>query len=135
MEKRLYPRVKTNLPAIVANEEGVQLKVKVSDASGEGLCMECNTLERDLVTPGGRLVRDDGKPVELYIWLEVPDENGHSARVQARCHVTFSRRIARDRCKIGVKYMDLENSAYQKLLHFIEVSIANMQSFRQVQTS
>jgi hypothetical protein len=121
MERRLYPRVSTQLPALIANDEGVQLKVLVSDISGDGLCMECNTIERDLVTPHGRFVRDDGKPVELVVKLNLPEENGKEAEIQARCHVTFSRRIARNRCMMGVRYHDLDSNAYQRLLHFIDL--------------
>jgi len=120
MERRLYPRVSTRLPAVIMNDEGVQLKVVVSDISGDGLCMECNTIERDLVTPHGRFVRDDGKPVELFVKLSLPEESGEDKEIQARCHVTFSRRIARNRCMMGVRYLDLDPNAYQCLLHFVD---------------
>ena len=123
MERRLYPRVSTRIPAVIINDEGVQLRVLVSDISGDGLCMECNTIERDLVTPHGRFVRDDGKPVELFVKLKLPEESGGETEIQARCHVTFSRRIARNRCMMGVRYQDLESSAYQRLLHFIDLVI------------
>lgn len=122
MEKRLYPRVVTEFPAVIANEEGVRLNVVARDASSEGLSVECNIIERDLMTPGGSFVRD-GKPVELYVWLDLPDEKGGSAKIQARCHVAFSRRIARDRCKIGMRYLDLEKNAYERLVRFIELSL------------
>ncbi len=121
MERRLYPRVSTRLSAVIVNDEDIQLKVLVSDISGDGLCLECNTIERDLVTPHGRFVRDDGKPVELLVKLNLPEENGSEQEIQARCHVTFSRRIARNRCMIGVRYHDLEPNAYQRLLHFIDL--------------
>ncbi len=121
MERRLYPRVSTRLPAVIINDEGVQLKVLVSDISGDGLCVECNTIERDMVTPHGRFVRDDGKPVELFVKLKLPDENDGETEIQARCHVAFSRRIARNQCMMGVRYHDLESKAYQRLLHFIDL--------------
>ncbi len=120
MERRIYPRVATRLPAIVMSEEGVQVRALVSDISGDGLCMECNTIERDLVTPHGRFVRDDGKPVELFVELDLPNENGSKTQIQARCHVSFSRRVASNRCMLGLRYIDLEQGAYQRLLHFID---------------
>ncbi len=124
MEKRIYPRVEAKFPAVIANEAGIRLNVVARDASCEGLSVECNTIERNLVTPGGSFVRD-GKPVELYVWLDLPDEAGGSAKIKARCHVAFSRRIANDRCKIGMRYMDLEKNAYEKLIRFIELSMAS----------
>jgi PilZ domain-containing protein len=125
MEKRFYPRVEANLTAIIENSEGVKLSVRALDASSEGLCVECNTLERNMVTPGGRFVRDDGKPVELYVWLDIPDESGATAKIRARCHVAFSRRIASDRCKIGMRYTNLDDKAYHRLIRFIESTIAS----------
>ena len=122
MEKRFYPRVKANLSAIIGNEDGIRLNVMASDASSEGLCVECNTSERNLVTPGGNFVRD-GKPVELFVWLELPDENGGIAKIQARCHVAFSRRVANNKCKIGMRYTDLDKGHYEKLVRFIEASL------------
>ena len=124
MEKRIYPRVKTNFPAVIANENGLRLNVIARDASSEGLSVECNIIERNLMTPGGCFVRN-GKPVELYVWLDLPDEKGGTAKIQARCHVAFSRRIANDKCKIGMRYLDLEKNAYEKLIQFIELSIAS----------
>ncbi|WP_305908343.1 PilZ domain-containing protein [Methylomarinum sp. Ch1-1] len=124
MEKRVYPRVAANFSAVIANEDGIKLKVMAMDASSEGLCVECNTIERNLVTPGGNFVRD-GKPVELFVWLDLPDENGGTAKIEARCHVAFSRRIANDRCKIGMRYLNLEKKAYEKLIRFIEYAMAS----------
>ena len=124
MEKRFYPRVAANLSAVIANEDGVRVNVMAMDASSEGLSVECNTIERNLVTPGGNFVRD-GKPVELFVWLDLPDENGGTAKIEARCHVAFSRRIANDKCKIGMRYLDLEKKAYEKLTRFIESSLAS----------
>ncbi len=124
MEKRIYPRVETNFSAVIANEEGIRLNVVARDASSEGLSVECNTIERNLVTPGGSFVRD-GKPVELFVWFDLPDERGGTAKIKARCHVAFSRRIANDKCKIGMRYMELEENAFQKLTRFIELTLAS----------
>lgn len=122
MEKRIYPRITANLSAVIGNEDGIRLKVMALDASCEGLCVECNTIERNLVTPGGNFVRD-GKPVELFVWLDLPDENGGTAKIEARCHVAFSRRVANDKCKIGMRYTDLDKKHYEKLVRFIESSL------------
>ncbi len=133
MEKRTYPRVEANIPAVIANEEGIRLNVVARDASGEGICVECNTIERNLMTPGGSFVRD-GKPVELYVWLDLPNEQGETAKIQVRCHVAFSRRISNDKCKIGMRYMDLEKQTYEKLVEFLERSM-RMHSFQHKQAS
>ena len=126
MEKRLYPRVATQLTAVVENGEGVHINVVAMDASSEGLCIQCNISERNLITPGGCFVRDDGKPVELFVWLELPLGIGGAEKIGARCHVAFSRRISNDQCQIGMRYMDLDQGGYEALISFIEsASVAN----------
>ena len=126
MEKRLYPRVATQLTAVVENGDGAHINVVAMDASSEGLCIQCNISERNLITPGGCFVRDDGKPVELFVWLELPLGIGGAEKIGARCHVAFSRRISNDQCQIGMRYMDLDQGGYEALISFIEsASVAN----------
>lgn len=120
MKNKLYPCVKQPLSAIVANEDGVQVNVVATDTSSEGVSIQCNTSVRNLITPGGCFIRDDGKPIELYVWMELPAENGELERVAARCHVTFSRRLSSDQCKIGMRYMDFDKSDFDILVNYIE---------------
>ncbi len=124
MVKRLYPRVEKSFSAVVENIEGLHLKVLATDASVEGLCIQCNTFERNLITPGGSFVAN-GKPVELFVWLELPFANGKAKKVAARCNVSFSRRISKDQCQIGMRYTKLEEREYQTLINFIESSAAS----------
>lgn len=114
-EKRLYPRGSASLPAVVADEDGFRYETVALNASSDGLCIQCDTAARNIFTPGGNFIRH-GRPVELYVWLDLPN-NG---RLSARCHITFSRRIARDVCQIGMRYMDFDQEGYNKLLQFIE---------------
>lgn len=125
MEKRCYPRVVKPFHAIVENGEGAHVRVVAVDASSEGLCVQCNIFERNLLTPGGSFVRGDGKPVELYVWLELPVGQREHEKIGARCHVAFSRRISSDQCKIGMRYMELDESEHEKLLRYVESSIAS----------
>jgi len=124
IEKRLYPRVEKKFSVTIQNEQGLKLNVLAVDASSVGVCVQCNVLERNLITPGGSFV-SHGKPVELYIWLELPF-NGKAEKVGARCHVSFSRRISNNQCEIGMRYMDLEENGYETLVRYISsVNAAN----------
>ena len=118
IEKRFYPRVQKQFAVVVENEQGVHLDVVAVDASSEGLCIQCNTSERNQITPGGSFVFH-GKPVELYVWLNLPFDNGKSEKVGTKCHVSFSRRISSDQCKIGMRYMDLDKKQYEKLVRYL----------------
>jgi len=119
MEKRYYPRIVKQFSAVVENVDGVHLEVLAVDASSEGICIQCNTTERDLITPGGSFV-SNGKPVELFVWLDLPFEGGVAKKISARCHVAFSRRLSKDQCKIGMRYMEFEAGMQDTLLKYIE---------------
>lgn len=126
MEKKIYPRVAANLPVVVTNEEGVRLKVVATRTSSDGFSIQCSTLQRNLMTPGGCYIRN-GRPVELNAWFDLPLAGDRSLQVKARCNVEFSRRIARDRCEIGMRYKDLEGDGYENLIRFIETKLASNQ--------
>ncbi|MDO9049545.1 MAG: PilZ domain-containing protein [Methylobacter sp.] len=119
MERRLYQRIPVQVSAIVTTEDGVRIKVIAVDVSSDGLGVECNIKQRNMITPGGSFVRD-GKPVSVFVDLNLSDGNGQSSKIVARCHVAFSRRISSDQCKIGLRYADIENNSHEWLVRFIE---------------
>lgn len=123
IERRLYQRVPIQVSAIVTTEEGVRIKVVAVDVSSGGLGIECHTKHRNMITPGGSFVRD-GKPVSVFVDLNLPDEDGFSSKITARCHVVFSRRTSSEQCKIGLRYVDIENNSQQWLVQFIEKNVA-----------
>lgn len=121
MKKKWYPRVIKEISAIIENESGVHLNVIAIDASSEGVCIQCNTIQRNMITPGGSFV-DNGKPVELYIWMELPFKDGMERQVSARCHVVFSRRESKNQCKIGMRYMEFEPGMKDTLIDYMQLA-------------
>lgn len=105
--------------AIVTTEDGVRIKVVAVDVSSDGLGIECHTRQRNIITPGGSFVRD-GKPVSVFVDLNLSDEDGQSSKITARCHVAFSRRMSSDQCKIGLRYADIKNNDHEWLVQFIQ---------------
>lgn len=98
----------------------VRIKVIAVDVSSDGLGVECNIKQRNMITPGGSFVRD-GKPVSVLVDLDLSDGNGQPSKVVARCHVAFSRRMSSsEQCKIGLRYADIENNGHEWLVRFIE---------------
>lgn len=128
MRKKLYPKISKQLSAVVANEDGVQLNVLALDTSSAEICIQCDIKQRNFMTPGGSYVRG-GRPVELSISLELPDENGRVSPIAARCHIAYSRRISKDLCKIGMRYIDMGKSDYNRLIQFIEKTLASNNGF------
>jgi hypothetical protein len=125
MERNYYPRVQQQFSAVIENEDGVHVNVIAMDASSEGVSIQCNTFVRNLITPGGCFVRDDGKPIELFVWMELPAESGEPKKIGARCHVAFSRRLSSDQCKIGMRYMDFDESSFEILVKYIKATMAS----------
>ncbi|MGR8934203.1 MAG: PilZ domain-containing protein [Gammaproteobacteria bacterium] len=123
MRKRFCPQISTRLPIIIAAQDGLQVEAQTLQASIKGLALQCNTSERNQVTPGGSFVRD-GRPLELFVRLHIPVGVNDTAQVTARCQITYSRRVARDVCHIGLRYVDFESDGGDKLLRFIESRLA-----------
>lgn len=123
MSKRHYGRISKQLPAIVANEDGMRLKVVTVDASIGGVSILCNIYQRDVITPGGSFIRN-GRPVKLSISLDLSNEDGQLSPIVANCHISYSRRISKDKCMIGMRYIDFENNSQDRLFRFISDSLA-----------
>lgn len=128
MHKKFYPKISKQLSAVVANEDGVQLNVLAVDTNGAEVCIQCDMRQRNVMTPGGSYVRG-GRPVEWSISLELPDEDGKISPVAARCHISYSRRISSDLCKIGMRYVDMGRNDYNRLIRFIEKTLASNDGF------
>jgi hypothetical protein len=93
------------------------------EISSEGLGFECNIKQRNMITPGGSFVRD-GRPVSVFVNMNLSNDDGQLFTIVARCHVVFSRRISNDQCKIGLCYADFENNGQEQLIRFIEKTLA-----------
>lgn len=118
MERRLYQRVPVRVSAIVTTKDGVRIKAVAVDVSSGGLGIECHTKQRNMITPGGSFVCD-GKPVSVFVDLDLSNGVEPSSKIAARCHVVFSRRMSSDQCKIGLRYADIENDSRECLARFI----------------
>lgn len=121
MDKRFFPKIEAHLPVIIANEYGEKLNAYTLDTSSEGFRIQCTIEQRNMVTPGGSYIRN-GRPVELLVSLDLPDNEGSYEKLIARCHIAFSRRVARNVCEIGIRYLDIEQDGYSKLVEFIEAA-------------
>jgi hypothetical protein len=119
MKKKIYPRISTPLAAIVTSGEGIRLKVTALDTSQYGFSFQCSTYQRNSLTPGGCFIHN-GRPVELDVQLDLPFPD-RCLQIKARCHVAFSRRIASDKCELGIRFEDFVGDGYNDLIRFIEI--------------
>ena len=88
IEKRLYQRIPVQLSAIVSTEDGARIKVAAVEVSSDGLGIECNIKQRNMITPEGSFVRD-GRPISVFVDLNLSHEEGQISKITARCLVVF----------------------------------------------
>jgi hypothetical protein len=119
MERRFYPRIPIQVSSIVTTEEDVRIKLIAVDISTDRINVECNTRQRNMITPGGSFVRD-GRPVTVSVDLDLSVEGSFSPEIVAKCHVVFSRRVSNELCKIGLRYVDMENNVHEQLAQFMK---------------
>lgn len=118
MDKKIYGRVSENLPATIVNEDGVELHVTAVDTAGDSINILCNLYQRDTIAPGGNFLVS-GRPVRLSIKLRLPDGE---APFQAKCHIAFLRRLSKEQCMIGMRYVDIESQSLNRLVHYLKKS-------------
>jgi len=122
MERRLYQRIPVQVSVIVTTEDGLRIQVVAVEVSSDGLGIECNTKQRNMITPGGSFIRD-GKPLCVIVDMNLSDGDDQLSKIAARCHVVFSRRMSSDQCKIGLRYADIENNGHERIIQFIEKTL------------
>ena len=107
IEKRFSPRVDVQLSAVISVSENLRLNVEVTNVSQNGVCVQCNTITRNLITPGGCFMRGL-HPIELGVSLWVSEKENDKRQMGALCQVIYSRRIAKDQCQIGLKFKEMD---------------------------
>ncbi len=110
------PRAITSLDVDIKPLNGELVTALTSNVSIGGFAIQCSMDERNKITPQGDFV-DDVKPVDVT--LQLHDEDGHKEGVHARCRVIYSRRIAQDKCQIGMNYIELFDDGQSKLMTLI----------------
>ena len=76
-----------------------------------------------MITPGGSFVRD-GRLISVFVDQNLSHGEDQISKITARCLVVFSRRTSSDQCKIGLRYVDIENNIHEQLVRFIEKTLA-----------
>jgi len=118
VKKKHFGKITKQLSATVSNEDGIRVRVVTIDTAVDGVSILCNFSQRDLLTPRGSFIRN-GRPVELSISLDLPDEEGRLSPLVARCHISYSRRLSKEKCVIGMRYIGFENDSQDRLFQFL----------------
>ena len=113
------PRVIEHLDVEIKNFEDKPICVPTLNVSIGGFAIQCSMEERIQLTPQGDLV-DDVMPVDVK--LQLYNQKGQKERIHARCRVVYSRRIAQDKCQVGMNFIELLSEDQSKLLKYIQNS-------------
>jgi c-di-GMP-binding flagellar brake protein YcgR len=121
INRRRSPRVISGLIVDITNHNGESVNAKTLDISCGGFGIQCSTIERNLITPQGDFVAA-GRPAEFDVSIMLPDgEHGLGGMIVAKCRVVYSRRLANDRCEIGMRYIDIEGDGEERLVRYIQL--------------
>lgn len=113
------PRVNVRLGIDISNKDKL-IRAYTLNVSIGGFAVHCSTEERNRITPQGDFVGDGGRPVEVDVNLQLPNQHGKKECIHARCRVVYSRRIAQEKCQLGLSYINLLGDGEDKLMMFIK---------------
>lgn len=116
------PRVVRYLVVDIKNNKGVDISALTENISIGGLAFQCHIDERNQITPQGDFI-DDGKPLEVDVRLQLHNLHGHTEIIHARCRVVYSRRVAQDKCQVGLSFIKMFDDGYDKFSAFIESAL------------
>ena len=120
LKRERSPRLVEHLDVGIRNVRDEHVYTQTLNVSIDGFAIQCSMRERNKLTPQGDFVDDGGKPVEVDVNLQWQDLQGQKESVDARCRVVYSRRIAQDKCQIGMNFIELRGDGHSKLLMFIQ---------------
>lgn len=117
LNRERSPRAVGHLDVDIKNIENKHLYVPTLNVSIGGFAIQCSMEERNQLTPQGDVI-DEVSPVEVVLHLN--DQHGQKESIHARCRIVYSRRIAQNKCQIGMNYIELLGGGEDKLMMFIQ---------------
>lgn len=108
------PRVAKKIDVDIKNTKDEHLKTQTVNISVGGFAIQCNIEERNKLTPEGDFVVH-GKPIEVDVNMQLPIRKGKTELMKAKCRVIYSRRIAENKCQLGMCFTELFDDGQDKL--------------------
>jgi len=120
LKRRLKARTKVSSLSGSMRDKGDEISIEALDISMDGLAVKCSTIERDQLTPKGDFVCN-GKPLEMDVIINLPEKNKVNYVFKAKCRVVYSSRLTQDECQLGMYFVEIKDSAKERLSKFIEI--------------
>ncbi|MDC9727801.1 MAG: PilZ domain-containing protein [Methyloprofundus sp.] len=118
-KRRLTTRVAVPLLAVSIQSNEYDISGQALDISLGGIAIKCSTFDRDQVTPKGDYVRE-GKPLEVSLVLNLPENKKSNYALKAKCRVVYSRRLTQDECQLGMYFLEIDAVGKEHLMKFVE---------------
>jgi len=118
-KRRSKPRVDISLLSASICDNENEISGKAFNISLGGVAVKCSTFERDQITPKGDYVCE-GKPLEVSLVLNLPENKENNYALKARCRVVYSRRLTQDECQLGMHFLEMDAVGKERLMQFVE---------------
>lgn len=118
-KRRLTTRVAVPLLAVSIQSNEYDISGQALDISLGGIAIKCSTFDRDQVTLKGDYVRE-GKPLEVSLVLNLPENKKSNYALKAKCRVVYSRRLTQDECQLGMYFLEIDAVGKEHLMKFVE---------------
>lgn len=118
-KRRAEPRAEVSSLSVSICDNDNEITGKALNISLGGLAIKCSTFDRDQVTPKGDFICE-GKPLEVRLILNLPDNKKNNYALKTKCRVIYSRRLTQDECQLGMYFLEMDAVARGHLKQFVE---------------
>lgn len=118
LDRRLYPRIETDLPLTIFVADGAQHAGVICNVSRAGLQIGCDRWTATHIVPG-TFQAVPGDPLEIDIQFQLPVPGEPPCDVRTRCKVVGATRLAQNVYRVSVQYLDLDDRICEKLDKFV----------------
>lgn len=117
-ERRSTHRYKIELPIELIMEDGTVLPVQACNISRNGMQFRCDSWVADEIEPRG-IQTHLLDQIRLKAVADLPDTNGETSRMYARCKVVVARRLSQEEYILGVDFTDFESSSERLFQNYL----------------
>ncbi len=114
-ELRLFPRINTQLPVEVSNQQDESCQAWVRNISPGGIMVDGDLAFKEMVSVS--LDRDPlAKPIVVNILCKLPDD---PVPFRSRCRLVFVRRLSQLEFNFGFRFVDMGADMAGKLQRYV----------------
>ena len=99
--------------------DGEVIHATTVNLSPAGVQITCDQVTVNRVLPLSQR-RVPKHTLEVDVRLRFPESSGMPDVIDARCAAVFSRRVAENEYRIGLRFLGFEGEDYQKLEHYLD---------------